>query len=96
MPEDTSESENNKSQAKDLLISAHLNLALVYLKVSPPHHYEAKDHATKVLKFDEKNIKGLFRRGQALLGIGEPEQAVKDFQAIVELEPQNKVRIRSC
>ncbi|CAH3937676.1 unnamed protein product [Pieris brassicae] len=90
MPEDTSESEENKSQAKELLISAHLNLALVHLKASPPHHYEAKDHATKALKLDEKNVKGLFRRGQALLGIGEAERAMEDFRAIVEMEPENK------
>ncbi|XP_045516149.1 FK506-binding protein 59 [Pieris brassicae] len=90
MPEDTSESEENKSQAKELLISAHLNLALVHLKASPPHHYEAKDHATKALKLDGKNVKGLFRRGQALLGIGEAERAMEDFRAIVEMEPENK------
>ncbi|XP_047505256.1 FK506-binding protein 59 isoform X1 [Pieris napi] len=94
MPEDTSESEENKSQAKELLVSAHLNLALVHLKVSPPHHYEAKDHATKALKLDEKNVKGLFRRGQALLGIGEAERAIEDFRAIVEMEPENKAAVK--
>ncbi|XP_022113366.1 FK506-binding protein 59 [Pieris rapae] len=94
MPEDTSESEENKSQAKELLVSAHLNLALVHLKASPPHHYEAKDHATKALKFDAKNVKGLFRRGQALLAIGEAERAMEDFRAIVEMEPENKAAVK--
>ncbi|CAK1543787.1 unnamed protein product [Leptosia nina] len=90
MPDNTSESEEDQSKAKELLISAHLNLALVYLKVTPIHYYEARDHASKALKFDSKNVKGLFRRGQALLGLGEAEGAIKDFQAIVEMEPQNK------
>lgn len=91
LPEDTSETDENKALAKELLLSIHLNLALVYLKVTPAHHFEAKDHALKALKFDENNVKGLFRKGQALLGLGEAEEALKDFQKIVEAEPQNKV-----
>ncbi|RVE44294.1 hypothetical protein evm_011018 [Chilo suppressalis] len=90
MPEDNSETEENKEQAKELLISAHLNLALVYLKVTPVHHFEAKDHSTKALKFDPNNVKGLFRRGQALLGLGDAEMAMKDFEKVAEAEPQNK------
>lgn len=91
MPEDSSEKEENKAQAKELLVSAYLNLSLVYLKVTPAHHFEAKDYALKALKFDENNVKGLFRKGQALLGLGEAEEALKDFQKIVDTEPQNKV-----
>ncbi|KAJ0177606.1 hypothetical protein K1T71_006479 [Dendrolimus kikuchii] len=89
--EDNAETDETKSKAKELILSAHLNLALVYLKVTPIHHFEAKDHATKALKFDESNVKALFRRGQALLGSGDAEQALKDFQKIIEAEPQNKV-----
>ncbi|XP_049870545.1 FK506-binding protein 59 isoform X2 [Pectinophora gossypiella] len=90
MIEDSSETEESKTQAKEYLVSAHLNLSLVYLKVTPAHHFEAKDHASKALNLDEKNVKGLFRRGQALLGLGEAEQALKDFQKVVEAEPTNK------
>ncbi|XP_048005717.1 FK506-binding protein 59 isoform X1 [Leguminivora glycinivorella] len=90
VPEDNSVEDKQKEQAKELLLSAHLNLALVYLKVSPPHHFECRDHATKALGFDANNVKGLFRRGQALLGLGEAEQALQDFQHVVEAEPQNK------
>lgn len=81
-------------QAKELTVSAHLNLSLVYLKVTPVHHFEAKDHAAQALTYDPNNIKGLFRRGQALLGLGEAEQALRDFQKIVDAEPQNKVGVR--
>ncbi|XP_060802150.1 FK506-binding protein 59 isoform X1 [Amyelois transitella] len=90
MPEDSSETEENKQQAKELLISAHLNLALVYLKVTPPHHFEAKDNASKALKLEPRNVKGLFRRGLALLGLGDAELALQDFQAVAQAEPQNK------
>ncbi|XP_026330184.1 FK506-binding protein 59 isoform X2 [Hyposmocoma kahamanoa] len=90
MPADNSESDENKNQAKEYLVSTHLNLALVYLKVTPPHHFEAREHANKALKHDDNNVKGLFRRGQALLGLGEAHEAIKDFQKIVDLEPGNK------
>lgn len=90
IPEDVGETAENKTKATEILLSVHLNLALVYLKVTPIHHFEAKDHATKALKFDENNVKGLFRRGQALLGLGEADLALKDFQKIIEIEPQNK------
>ena len=93
LPEDASEGEKEKNEAKEMLTSTHLNLSLVYLKVTPPHYFEAKDHATKALKFDERNVKGLFRRGQALLGLGEPEQAMADFQLVVNAEPNNKVSL---
>ncbi|XP_037975665.2 FK506-binding protein 59 [Plutella xylostella] len=90
IPADTSETEENKKLADEYLLSSHLNLSLVYLKVSPPHYFEARDHATKALDKDENNVKGLFRRGQALLGMGETEQAMKDFQQVLSAEPQNK------
>ncbi|CAK1578935.1 unnamed protein product [Parnassius mnemosyne] len=90
MLDDSSETEEIKTQAKELLLSAHLNLSLVYLKVNPPHYFEAREHATKALKYDPNNVKGLFRRGQALLGLGEAEQAIQDFRKVVDAEPQNK------
>ncbi|KAI5634447.1 FKBP-type peptidyl-prolyl cis-trans isomerase domain-containing protein [Phthorimaea operculella] len=93
MLEDSGETEETKKDARDLLISAHLNLALVYLKVTPAHYFEAKDHASKALKLDANNVKGLFRRGQALLGLGEAEQALLDFQKVVAAEPQNKAAL---
>ncbi|CAH2269786.1 jg18973 [Pararge aegeria aegeria] len=94
IPSNTFDTEEHKTRAKALLVSVHLNLALVYLKVTPPHHYEAKDHATKALNLDPNNVKGLFRRGQALLALGEADQALKDFEKVVEAEPQNKVTHR--
>lgn len=90
LPNDTMETEENKNQARALLLSIYLNLALVYLKVTPPHNFEAKENANKALNLDPSNVKGLFRRGLALLGLGEAEQAIHDFEKVVEAEPQNK------
>ncbi|XP_026498443.1 FK506-binding protein 59 [Vanessa tameamea] len=90
LPEDANEAEEHKEQAKQLLLSTHLNLALVYLKVTPAHHYKAREHAAKALKLEPQNVKGLFRLGQALLGLGEVDQALQNFQNVIELEPQNK------
>ncbi|CAB3226989.1 unnamed protein product [Arctia plantaginis] len=79
-----------KKEAPELLLSVHLNLALVYLKLTPIDYFEAKDHAVKALKYDEKNVKGLFRKGQAVLGLGDAEEALKAFEKVLEIEPQNK------
>lgn len=89
--EEISKKEEIHSKAKELVVSIHLNLALVYLKTKPELYFEAKENATKALKFDPDNVKGLFRRGQALLGLGEAEEALKDFQSVLKTEPQNKV-----
>ncbi|KAL4702810.1 hypothetical protein ACJJTC_003968 [Scirpophaga incertulas] len=90
LTEDTRESEETKAAAKELFLSAHLNLSLVYLKVRPPHHLEARDHAAKALQVDQNNVKALFRRGQALLGLGDALPAINDFQRILQAEPNNK------
>ncbi|XP_041968048.1 peptidyl-prolyl cis-trans isomerase FKBP4 isoform X2 [Aricia agestis] len=82
--------EKKLSKAKELTLSAHLNLSLVYLKTKPEHFFEAKDHANKALKVDPNNVKGLFRRGQALVGLGEADEAKLDFQKVLDAEPQNK------
>ncbi|KOB65970.1 Uncharacterized protein OBRU01_22006, partial [Operophtera brumata] len=69
-------------EGNELLLSAHLNLALVYLKVTPPHYFEASQHANKALKIEPNNVKGLFRLGQAMVGLGEAESAMKEFQKV--------------
>lgn len=93
MIDNASEPEDERKQAEELLLSVHLNLALVYLKLTPVDYFLAKDHAVKALQYDEKNVKGLFRKGQAFLGLGEAEEALKDFEKILETEPQNKVTV---
>lgn len=77
-----------KEEQKALLIAVHSNLALCYLKLK--EHFDAKNSATSALELDPKNEKALFRRGQALLALGEAELAVKDFTEVLNLDPNNK------
>lgn len=75
-------------EPKPLLIAVHSNLALCYLKLK--EHFDAKNSATSALELDPKNEKALFRRGQALLALGEAELALKDFTEVLNLDPNNK------
>lgn len=52
--------------------------------------FEAKGSATSALEIDPKNEKALFRRGQALLALGEAQTAAKDFQEVLNIDPNNK------
>lgn len=71
----------------NLLLSANLNLALCFLKTNQA--FQAKEACNKSLELDPKNEKALFRRGQAHLELAGPELAIKDFQAVVDIEPKN-------
>ncbi|PSN54651.1 Peptidyl-prolyl cis-trans isomerase FKBP4 [Blattella germanica] len=74
-------------QRKALLLVGHLNLALCHLRLQ--EHVDARDQCNKALELNPSSEKGLFRRGQANLGLGEPERAKVDFEAILKLEPSN-------
>jgi FK506-binding protein 4/5 len=70
-----------------LILAANLNLSLCYLKMDD--NFEAKDSATAALKIDPDNVKALFRKGQALLKLGEPKQAADHFAHCLQLDPGN-------
>lgn len=76
------------TERKALLLVGHLNLALCHLKLQ--EHVESRDQCDKALKLDPTSEKGLFRRGQANLGLGEPERAKVDFEAVLKRDPNNK------
>ncbi|KAK6637332.1 hypothetical protein RUM44_007747 [Polyplax serrata] len=82
-----SDDENKERQA--LLLAGRLNLGLSYLKLD--QHLKAKIECDKALELDPNNVKGLFRRGQASLNMSEPEAAKLDFEAVIRLEPGNKL-----
>ena len=77
-----------KAQSQELLLAGHLNLAMAYLKVD--NFAEAVKNCDKALAIDANNEKGLFRRGQAYLGLKEYDLAKNDFQAVLKLDPNNK------
>ncbi|KAK1124520.1 hypothetical protein K0M31_006869 [Melipona bicolor] len=81
-----------KTQRNDLILSAHLNLALCYLKMD--QNVEAKDSCNEALKLSPQNEKALFRRGQAYLALASPEIAIKDFQEVLKVEPKNTAAVK--
>ncbi|RZF38651.1 hypothetical protein LSTR_LSTR003457 [Laodelphax striatellus] len=80
---------SNAQKLKKLLEAIHLNSSLCYLKVG--EHLKAKDECDKAIKLKlEANEKAYFRRGQAYLGLGEPEKARLDFEETLKIDPNNK------
>jgi tetratricopeptide (TPR) repeat protein len=71
-----------------LLLAAHLNLAMCHLKQS--NDVDAIQSCDEALKVDPKNEKGLFRRGTANLNLQNFDEALHDFKAVLEVDPENK------
>jgi FK506-binding protein 4/5 len=85
------ESTEEKKSREELLLSVRLNLSLVALKTNEMK--TAVEQCTKALELDENNEKALFRRGQALLAMHEPEKAVEDFAKVTALNSENKAAL---
>ncbi|XP_056373821.1 peptidyl-prolyl cis-trans isomerase FKBP4 isoform X1 [Hyla sarda] len=81
-------SEDEAAKSKSLLLAASLNLSACYLKLS--EYRQALEHCNKALEFDANNEKGLFRRGEAYVGVNELELAKDDFVKVIQLYPGNK------
>ncbi|XP_075458426.1 peptidyl-prolyl cis-trans isomerase FKBP4 [Ascaphus truei] len=81
-------SQDEDLRAKSLLLAAALNLAMCCLKLGEPRG--ALEHCQKALEQDALNEKGLFRRGEAYMGVNELELGRDDFQKILQLYPGNK------
>ena len=75
-------------QCRTLTSQCYLNIAACHLK---DEHYEDVILAcTSALQIDERNVKGLFRRGQAYAKLHKVEQAVGDFSKLLTIEPANR------
>lgn len=72
---------------KDLHITLNSNMMLVLLKLGD--HSKTIRYGNRLLKLDPKNVKGLFRRGQANAAEGYLEEAKKDLSKAHELDPKN-------
>ncbi|KAJ8951672.1 hypothetical protein NQ318_012213 [Aromia moschata] len=91
------EKDESNPEIGSLLLASHLNVALCELKQKD--YFGAKTAASSALQIDPRNEKALFRRGQALLGLGEPDAAARDFQACLDVDPTNsaaRAQLAAC
>lgn len=77
--------------SKQFKLTVYLNKALSHQKLND--HDETKDACNKALEIDPKNVKALYRRGQSRLSLGDFENALTDFTAVREIEPENKAAL---
>lgn len=64
------------------------NRAMAYLKLKS--YQQVLDDANAALRIDPKYLKAFHRRGKAYFELRKYELAIKDFQYILEKEPDNK------
>ena len=76
------------SPARALLLSCWLNAAQCALKLE--EWYGARDAAGKALALDGASVKALFRRGRALMALGEFGAAKGDLREANRLDPKSR------
>ncbi|XP_071690227.1 peptidyl-prolyl cis-trans isomerase FKBP65-like isoform X2 [Rutidosis leptorrhynchoides] len=85
---DSAFSEVEKQQARVLRISCNLNNAVCKLKLGD--YKLAVNICTKVLNFDSKNVKALYRRAQAYIRLADLDLAEMDIKKALEIDPDNR------
>lgn len=79
--------DEEKSEAKKRKAVVNGNIAQCLLNMK--QYRKAEEAASKVLEDDADNVKGLFRRANALIEIGEWERADRDLNRCLVIEPAN-------
>ncbi|UJR28504.1 hypothetical protein I4U23_009742 [Adineta vaga] len=91
------ESDSDKKKAHELKLTANSNMGLCHLKLN--QHAECIRACDAALELDSKNEKCLFRRGQSQIAMNRYEEAIKDFQQVLKLNPSNTAanqHIQTC
>ncbi|XP_077384949.1 peptidyl-prolyl cis-trans isomerase FKBP5 [Festucalex cinctus] len=86
-----------QKRINDFLLSAHLNLALCFLRIQD--FSLVVDNCNKVIDLDASNEKALYRRGEARLLRNEFSLALVDFQRVLQVNPANRAarsQISNC
>ena len=71
----------------ELRVSLLLNQSLAELKLGRMVRAEAT--SSQIVSFRPNNVKALFRRGQARVGLGKLDDALLDFERVGVLDPSN-------
>lgn len=82
------------TQENQIKLAIFLNEALCHQKLND--HNEALHSCHLALNLDRKNVKALYRRGQSRLSLGDFEKALEDFNAVREIEPDNKAALNQA
>lgn len=85
------ELEEDKEIWQKLQLAVNLNKAACYLREK--RFQIAIESCQKALQLDTTNEKGLYRMGQAYLGLGNYQNAIKYFKKVIEINPENKEAI---